>query len=229
MGEIMKKISLYSTQRTPTPLSHFLNLNRIYSVTLCFILSLFYALPLHATTLTYTLALPNIWTDNGGYSEFDSTLTTWVDDIGDTLIFSITLDDSLTPAFFTTPITLQTHTYMPDNIMYSINAGYYERSFIAGWSRVVLQSYGDNWNTLSISAYFDGEQGPGYYGMGFERQSNGNQYGFVDVFDQYVDLSSGVPVSYGKNGSSTVPEPATMLLLGLGLVGLVDVKRKLKN
>ena len=55
----------------------------------------------------------------------------------------------------------------------------------------------------------------------------------VDLLDQnemYLDnLKLGTDFNFTSNGSSTVPEPSTLLLLGSGLLGLVGYGRKRMN
>jgi PEP-CTERM motif len=51
-----------------------------------------------------------------------------------------------------------------------------------------------------------------------------------------TDANGGIPYNpnlsdlvFSVNGTTSVPEPTTMLLLGLGLIGLAGVRRKFKN
>jgi hypothetical protein len=103
-----------------------------------------------------------------------------------------------------------------------------------------------NINGLSESGYLSGS-GYGYFGVtgdlysggNFVFANNGNDFNLLfqpstingswnSTVLSYDDLAFDATFSSGGT-SPTVPEPATMLLLGLGLVGVAGIRRKLKN
>jgi hypothetical protein len=65
----------------------------------------------------------------------------------------------------------------------------------------------------------------GFYGLSFSSTSIAKATLTANADDWFVIDD----FTYAGNGNTQVPEPTTMLLLGLGLVGLAGVRRKFKN
>jgi hypothetical protein len=56
--------------------------------------------------------------------------------------------------------------------------------------------------------------------------------GLISNLDRYVwitAISGNVLLDDGLSATTSVPEPATLLMIGLGLVGLAGIRRKIKN
>jgi hypothetical protein len=98
-----------------------------------------------------------------------------------------------------------------------------------GWYGASNQSW--FLQTGTYWAAFEVRQGDTYDGSlpGSAINPLGNE-AFTDIiggWHPYDDLSLAIRIS--GNASSQVPEPTTMLLLGLGLMGLAGVRRKFKK
>jgi len=94
----------------------------------------------------------------------------------------------------------------------------------------------DSYNTLTFS-YQDNEVGS-FTGDDVANPANGNQtnpdqnryVNFTDfTFDSFTLASDGFAFEVDNIAVAPVPEPGTFVLMGLGLVGLVGMRKKLRK
>jgi len=100
--------------------------------------------------------------------------------------------------------------------------------------------------TQAYNSQDDAGQGPTSYSNGdkmyyqsFQVDTSLLAAGYSIHFDLYneklgkgtgdIDVNKFAPFSHDANSTTTVPEPTTMLLLGLGLIGLAGVRRRMNK
>ncbi|NLD51179.1 MAG: PEP-CTERM sorting domain-containing protein [Clostridiaceae bacterium] len=91
----------------------------------------------------------------------------------------------------------------------------------SSWVHLSINSPGANTQTYLML--------PGIAGIANDSQSKEGTLTVHGDFIKGVDYEFRIDISNGVNGYVSVPEPASILLLGFGLIGLAGIRRKFKK